>query len=95
MEMSITQPAAKWYIDEMNLEEGDFVRFYVRYGGHGGIVSGFSLAISNDEPNNPAVQTESMGVTFYVENSDVWYFDGLDFHIKYKRKDDEVDYVIE
>ncbi|WP_226038476.1 HesB/YadR/YfhF family protein [Aquibacillus saliphilus] len=95
MEMSITQPAAKWYIDEMDLKEGDFVRFYVRYGGFGGRISGFSLAISNAEPNNPAIKTELLGVTFYVENSDIWYFDGLDFHIKYTRKYDEVDYVIE
>ncbi|MBM7572615.1 HesB/YadR/YfhF family protein [Aquibacillus albus] len=95
MKISITQPAAKWYIDEMDLKEGDFVRFFVRYGGHGGVHKGFSLALSNDQPNDPAMQTEALGITFYVENSDIWYFDGMDFHMKYSRKFDEVEYVIE
>lgn len=95
MNMSITQPAAKWFIEEMDLQDGDFVRFFVRYGGHGGIHKGFSLALSNDKPNDPAIQTEALGVTFYVENSDIWYLDGMDFHIKYSRKLGEVDYVIE
>lgn len=94
MNMTITQPAAKWFIDEMDLQEGDYVRFFARYGGHGGIHKGFSLAISNDKPNDPAIQTESQGVTFFVENSDIWYFDKMDFHIKYSRKLDEVEYVI-
>ncbi|MCT2537768.1 HesB/YadR/YfhF family protein [Aquibacillus koreensis] len=94
MNMSITQPAAKWYMEEMDLSEGDFVRFFVRYGGHGGIHKGFSLAISNDKPNDPALQTEEQGVTFYVENSDLWYFDGKDFHIKYSRKHGEIEYII-
>ncbi|MDL4841028.1 HesB/YadR/YfhF family protein [Aquibacillus rhizosphaerae] len=94
MNMSITQPAVKWYIDEMNLKEGDYVRFFVRYGGYGGIHKGFSLALANDKPNDPAIQTEEQGITFYVENSDLWYFDGMDFHIKYSRKLDEIEYVI-
>ena len=95
MKMSITQPAAKWYIDELNLDEGDHVRFFARYGGFGGIHKGFSLAISNDSPNDPAIKIESLGVTFFVEKSDIWYFDGYDFHIKYSRKYDEVEYVIQ
>ncbi|WP_407269475.1 HesB/YadR/YfhF family protein [Radiobacillus sp. PE A8.2] len=95
MAITITQPAAKWYIDEMDLQEGDYVRFFVRYGGSGGIVSGFSLGISNDEPSNPAMQVTEQGVTFYVENSDLWYFDGMNFHIKYKRKYGEIEYEFE
>ncbi|QDP41862.1 HesB/YadR/YfhF family protein [Radiobacillus deserti] len=95
MSMSITQPAAQWFIREMDLEKGDFVRFYVRYGGHGGVYSGFSLAISNDPPNDPAMEIEELGVTFYVETSDAWYFREHDFHIKFKRKYDEIEYQME
>ncbi|WP_186578635.1 HesB/YadR/YfhF family protein [Aquibacillus kalidii] len=94
MNMSITQPATNWFIEEMDLQEGDYVRFFARYGGNGGVHSGFSLAISNDEPNDPGVQIESQGITFYVENSDMWYFDKMDFHIKFSRKYNEVEYVI-
>ncbi|MDC3416948.1 HesB/YadR/YfhF family protein [Aquibacillus salsiterrae] len=94
MKMTITQPAAKWFVDELSLNEGDYVRFLVRYGGHGGIHKGFSLAISNDKPNDPAIHTEALGITFYVENSDIWYFDDKDFHIKYSRKYDEIEYIV-
>ncbi|UFT99193.1 HesB/YadR/YfhF family protein [Radiobacillus kanasensis] len=95
MSMTITQPAAQWYIREMDLEEGDYVRFYVRYGGNGGIYSGFSLAISNDSPNDVSMQTEELGITFYVEKSDAWYFKEHDFHIKYSRKYDEIEYQMD
>ncbi|WP_053217867.1 HesB/YadR/YfhF family protein [Virgibacillus senegalensis] len=91
--ISITQPAAKWYINELDLAEGAAVRFYARYGGHGGVHRGFSLALSIEQPNNPAFSTEASGITFYVEESDAWYFEGHDFHIKYKRKYDEVEFV--
>ncbi|CQR46009.1 Iron-sulphur cluster biosynthesis [Paraliobacillus sp. PM-2] len=95
MELSITQPAVKWFINEMDLKEGDFVRFFVRYGGHGGIHKGFSLGIStNDTPNDPALRTTGNGITFFVEKSDAWYFDGMNFHIKYTRKFDDIDFVI-
>ncbi len=90
--MSITQPAAKWYIDELDLQQGDCVRFFVRYGGFGGIHKGFSLGIAISKPQDPSLQTEASGVTFFVENSDQWYFDGYNFHIKYSRKYDEVNY---
>ncbi|WP_112182379.1 MULTISPECIES: HesB/YadR/YfhF family protein [Paraliobacillus] len=96
MEISITQPAVKWFINEMELETGDTIRFFARYGGHGGIHKGFSLGIStNAEANNPIMQIEEQGITFFVEKSDAWYFDNMNFHIKYSRKLDEVDFLIE
>ncbi|WP_077623637.1 HesB/YadR/YfhF family protein [Sediminibacillus massiliensis] len=95
MKFSITKPAAQWYINEMDLTNGDYVRFFARYGGHGDIHRGFSLAVSLDEPNDPAFQAEVLGVTFFVEQSDAWYFNDYDFHIKYKRKYDEIEYVFE
>ncbi|SDK20359.1 HesB/YadR/YfhF family protein [Sediminibacillus albus] len=93
--ISITQPAAQWYIREMDLFEGDSIRFYVRYGGHSDIHRGFSLALSKGAANNPAFSTEVLGITFYVEESDAWYFADHHFHIKYKRKYDEVIYEFE
>ncbi|QGH36596.1 hypothetical protein GI584_22190 [Gracilibacillus salitolerans] len=94
MEMSITKPAAKWFIKELNLEEGDAIRFFARYGGFGGVHKGFSLALEKTEPNNPGVEVTEEGIHFFVEESDIWYFDGKNFHIKYSRKYDEIEYVI-
>ncbi|MFB1049780.1 HesB/YadR/YfhF family protein [Paraliobacillus sp. JSM ZJ581] len=95
MELSITQPAVTWFINELNLKEHDYVRFFARYGGHGGIHKGFSLGMStNDIPNDPAMLVTKSGITFFVEKSDAWYFDGMNFHIKYARKYNEIDFVI-
>lgn len=95
MNFSITQPAAKWYAREMDLEEGDAVRFFARLGGHSTVQTGFSLGISNEQPVDPAFTTKEQGVTFFVEEKDAWYFDGVDFHIKYNKKDDEIRYEFE
>lgn len=95
MKLSITQPAVNWFIHELDLSEGDCVRFFARYGGHGGVHKGFSLGISNhDTPNDPAMKVMEQGITFFVEKSDAWYFDGMDFHIKYRRKFDDIDFII-
>lgn len=42
-----------------------------------------------------AVYTEKDGIDFYVETSDVWFFDGHDLHVNYDPNDDELtfDYV--
>ncbi|SDM46176.1 HesB/YadR/YfhF family protein [Sediminibacillus halophilus] len=93
--ISITQPAAKWYIKELDLSDGDAVRFYARYGGHGGLHRGFSLALAIEQPKDPVFHTESLGITFFVEESDAWYFEGYNLHIKYKRKHEEVEFSFE
>ncbi|WP_018931791.1 HesB/YadR/YfhF family protein [Gracilibacillus lacisalsi] len=95
MEMSITKPAAKWFIKELDLEEGDAIRFLARYGGFGGVHKGFSLALEKAVSNNPGAEVTEEGIRFFVEESDIWYFDNKNFHIKYSRKYDEIEYVIE
>lgn len=34
MNMTINEDALNWYKEELDLESGDQVRFFVRYGGH-------------------------------------------------------------
>ncbi|WP_240468687.1 HesB/YadR/YfhF family protein [Gracilibacillus sp. YIM 98692] len=93
--MSITKPAAKWFIKELELKENDSLRFLARYGGFGGVHKGFSLAIEKTEPQDPGAGIEEEGIYFFVEESDMWYFDQKDFHIKYSRKLDEIEYIIQ
>lgn len=88
MNIQISSAAAAWYKLELNLKSGDFVRFYVRYGGFSPVQKGFSLGISNDEPNDIGAKTIQDGITFYVEEKDLWYFDDhdliVDLHTKYE-----------
>ncbi len=95
MKLSIEEEAAIWYRDEINLKQGDYVRFFVRYGGSGGVQPGFSLGVSHDTPDEVGSFTESSGITFYVEQKDLWYFDGHDLLVKYNEKYREPEFQYE
>ncbi|RFU68689.1 HesB/YadR/YfhF family protein [Bacillus sp. V59.32b] len=92
MNLTISDEAVSWYLDEMNLHPGDHVRFYARYGGSSKIQSGFSLGIDNEAPFNPATTTEKNGITFYIEEDDLWFFDGHDLSVYLNDKYGEPDF---
>jgi len=89
MNIQISSEAAAWYKRELDLSNGDFVRFFVRYGGYSTVQSGFSLGVSNEEPVDMAVKIENEGITFYIEEKDVWYFDDHDLSIEFQSEQDE------
>ncbi|MDE3838736.1 hypothetical protein C0966_04995 [Bacillus methanolicus] len=86
MKIQISDEAAAWYKDEMLLKEGDFVRFFTRYGGCSTVQQGFSLGVSNEEPNDIGAETKKDGITFYIEEKDLWYFDENDLLIEFNPK---------
>ncbi|MDV2683900.1 HesB/YadR/YfhF family protein [Alkalihalophilus lindianensis] len=96
MDIQITKPALTWFKEEFNLKgEGEFIRFFARYGGCGNIQSGFSLGISQDPPDKIGSKAELDGITFFIEEKDLWYFKHLDLKVKYSRKLDEIEFVYE
>ncbi|WP_270181954.1 HesB/YadR/YfhF family protein [Alkalihalobacillus sp. CinArs1] len=90
MMITITQPALNWFKREMALEKGDSLRFFVRVGGCSTVQDGFSLGMTVEAPTEPALSTEEEGITFFVEEKDIWFFEELDFTVKYSRKKDEI-----
>lgn len=92
MNLIISDEAAAWYIDEMNLQTGDTVRFFARYGGCSTVQSGFSLGVNKDNPISPATATQKNGITFYIEENDVWYFDGHDLSVTINERFGEPEY---
>ncbi|MFZ3587788.1 HesB/YadR/YfhF family protein [Bacillus sp. DJP31] len=86
MKLTIEDKAANWYLEELYLHQGDFIRFFVRYGGYGTVQSGFSLGVNKDTPDEIGLQVESKGITFFVEQKDLWYFDGHDLQVQYNDK---------
>ncbi|MGI2326665.1 HesB/YadR/YfhF family protein [Planococcus sp. YIM B11945] len=76
MEIIISEDALNWFQQEMETVNGETVRFFVRYGGSSKLQPGFSLGVTKDEPLEATVQTTHDGVLFFIEQSDVWYFDG-------------------
>jgi uncharacterized protein YneR len=92
MQISITEEAANWYKNELNLKEGDSLRFFVRYGGCSNVQKGFSLGVSRDNPENPGVKVEQAGIQFFIEEDDLWYFDGKDLNITLNKDLDEPEF---
>ncbi|CAM4011308.1 HesB/YadR/YfhF family protein [Lederbergia lenta] len=92
MNITLTDKALEWFKDEMLLKKGDFVRFYVRYGGSSPIQEGFSLGVNKEEPMEVGVSHEQDGVIYFVEERDTWYFDKYDLFVDYDEKTDGPSY---
>lgn len=82
MNLTVSEKAAKWYKEELHLDnELHSIRFFVRYGGVGGLLPGLSLGIKADTPSSPLDQDEVLGLIFFIEDEDDWYFDGHDLFV--------------
>lgn len=91
MEIIISQNALNWFKDSMDLKNGDRVKFYSKIYGSSPVQPNFALGFTQDnDPVDMAVLTKLDGIEFYVENSDVWFFDGHDLHVDYDIEEDEL-----
>lgn len=78
MQIIISEEALNWFKEEMEVEAGDAVNFFARYGGSSPLHEGFSLGVTKVQPDEPTVQVEKNGVLYYIERKDEWFFDGHD-----------------
>ncbi|WP_462408618.1 HesB/YadR/YfhF family protein [Neobacillus sp. Marseille-QA0830] len=92
MEIVISEQAFKWFKDDVGLKSGDKVRFYVKIYGSSPVQEGYTLAFTKEDPLDIAVSIEQDGVLFFIEESDLWYFDGHDLHVNYHELEDELEY---
>ncbi|MEH7417222.1 HesB/YadR/YfhF family protein [Neobacillus drentensis] len=93
MEIGLSNEAIQWFRDEVELKSGDKVRFYVKIYGNSPVQEGFSLAFTVDnEPIDIGVKTEIEGLTFYIEGSDLWFFNGHDLFVDYNKQWDELEF---
>ncbi|ANS74092.1 hypothetical protein AWM70_05470 [Paenibacillus yonginensis] len=88
----VAEDAARWYKKELNLAEGQSVRFFARYSAGGHIHPGFSLGIDTEEPKKPGISTNVDGIRFYMEEQDLWYLDGYDLKVSYDAESDDIIY---
>ncbi|MEQ2528343.1 hypothetical protein WMO40_16785 [Bacillaceae bacterium CLA-AA-H227] len=92
MSFTVSQEAAKWYKEEMDLQEGDYVQFYVKlYGGIPTIHPNYFLGIAFGKAGNIAVKDEVEGVTFFFNDTDSWFID--EYNLKIEAKNDDVEYI--
>lgn len=92
MKIVITDQALNWFYDEMDIQTGETIRFYARYGGSNPFHEGFSLGMSKDDPLNPSVVSKQSGITFFIEKDDEWFFNGHDLIVDYDEIVDELKY---
>lgn len=92
MNISITPDALTWFKEEIGAQAGDFVRFFVRYGGHSPIQAGFSIGVNVQKPRHMAAYAKEDGITFFVEEDDIWYFDDHDFRVAVNSETNEIEF---
>ncbi|WP_099303238.1 HesB/YadR/YfhF family protein [Bacillus sp. Marseille-P3800] len=91
MNIYISDAAAKWFKEDFAMGENDKIKFFSKVYGSSPVQENFALGfMAEDAPNKIAVKTEVNGVEFFVEDDDVWFFDGHDLYVDYNEAEDEL-----
>lgn len=95
MKITISEDAAQWYKNELNLKDNTYLRFFARYGGFGGHIPSFSLGVSEQPPLNMHTSTTIKNIVFYIEESDAWYFEDQNLFVTLDENSDEPQFSVE
>jgi len=95
-QFSISEEAAKWFKEEMGLDSGDYVQFFVKiYGGIPTAHPNYFLGVSVGESSDIAVKEEVNGITFFFNERDSWFLDEFNMNVVKDENKEEVDYIFE
>lgn len=83
MNLEITEKAIEWFKDELEFNDDQALRFFVRYGGEFQLKQGFSPAFTVEELSSSEVgfKDEKNDIPFFIDEKDLWYFDDNDLVI--------------
>lgn len=95
MNLEITDQAIEWYKNEYEIKEDTMLRLFVRYGGVGGLIPGFSLGISLESPDEIHIKKTAGNLTFYIEEKDTWYFEDKNLYIGFNEDLHEPEFIYE
>mgnify|MGYP006801310523 FL=1 len=90
MEIKLTEKAVEWFKEEMEIEHGDYIRFYARYGGSSPFHEGFSLGMTREQPHEIGIETVIEDVHFFIEKSDEWFFSNHHLVVDVDESSDEL-----
>ncbi|WP_203247316.1 HesB/YadR/YfhF family protein [Sporosarcina beigongshangi] len=94
MNFSVSKEAAKWYIEELDLAQGDFVKFFIKiYGGIPTTHPNYFLGLSIGEDGDVGIKDVVEGVTFYFNSHDEWFL--KDYPLKVEMGKDEPEFTSE
>ena len=92
MKLTLSEKAISWFKEEMGLTKGDTLKFFAQIYGSSPVQESYSLGFAKDYPIDIISSIEVDGIVFYVEESDLWYFNGHDLHVDYDEKRDELEF---
>lgn len=81
MFISIDEKAATWFTKEFEINKPFSIRMYPQYAGFGQKHKGYSLAFSAETPENIGFTKEINGIMFYIEGTDVWFFEDTETYL--------------
>jgi uncharacterized protein YneR len=93
MNIYVSDSGLKWFKDEVGLGTGDSVKFYAMIYGSSPVQEGFALGFAIEDPIDAVVRKEAEGILFFVEETDLWFFNGHDLHVDYNVEKDEIEYT--
>ena len=79
MKISVTDGAMNSFQKEWGVKEGDQMRVFVRCDGEES--DPYCLGVSHAEPQNPHLVTEKAGVSFFMEQWDLWALEDKNLEI--------------
>ena len=92
MKLTITPKAQEWFKREIELGDNQGIKFYGKVYGKTQVHDGFSVGMSVDIPENPLIEEDVNGMTFFVEEADEWFFKGYDLVVDYDTELNEPKY---
>lgn len=88
--LQISTDAFMFLEKEFELKEFDYVKFFVRLGGHGLSKEGFTLGIIKDAPQELGIFTKINDVCFYFEKDDEWFLENQVLDVGYSQEEDGI-----
>ncbi|MFK4567580.1 HesB/YadR/YfhF family protein [Enterococcus sp. UD-01] len=93
MKLVITPRAQQWFKEEVGVTADTGIRFYGKIYGKTAVHDGFSIAMSVEAPDQPLIKENINGITYFIEETDDWFFKGYDLQVDYDEEKDEPQYV--
>lgn len=81
MFISIDERATSWFTTEFDFNYPFSIRMFPQYAGFGQKNKGYSLAFSLETPTTAGYTKVVNGITFFVEENDVWFFEDIETYL--------------
>lgn len=95
MKLTVSSKAAEWFKEEVGLLPGYGIQLKAKVYGSSPISEGFSLFIEPAQPCREigAEYTADNNLKFFVDQEDMWFFDGHDLSVEFDEKLKEPKYI--